>query len=689
MLLTSTPVLVHPDFSKPFHIHCDASGKGIGAVLSQFVDGAYRPIAFFSKKLLPHQRNWSPAQLEAYAIYASVVERWRYYLALSKTVIHSDHRNLIWLMNHQHKGMIGRWYTALSAFDLDISYVSGKSQLVADPLSRLFKDVKKGDYREESNPARVEGSPSAASFLSKLAHNPPQGYMPLLMVRCGRRQAFGQGQFSKHALRGTPSRLDSVKTLVERHFSSPGTAKNLSPTVWASHQRADPWLGPVYAYLSSKSTQKPKEFDRSVRARAASFRLQGPLLHFRPLREVGIYDLDEGWSLAVPESLRDKVIAECHGDGACGHGGIRKTTMIIRQRYYFRNVRKWVAAYIRKCVPCQRAKTRILELSTPLSPMISYTPFMAVAIDLYQPGSVTLEGFRYVLTVVDLCTRWCAFFPVKTKFPAEIIAVFLRYWVHTHALPQYILSDRGKEFMGVASTVCKVLGVKQIRTTPYHPRTNGLCESQHKVLTYELKIRGNRKGASEWSNLLTGIGFSHNVTPRTTAGGLSPFQLVFGRQPRMSAQDICFPSPVRPTPIPTKATHREYVQGLQDSLSGMRFRALDSAIESKVALREAHEASRVKADPSLPSTEAKVGDIVCVYQPKPILPKLNFQWSAPNHIVTAVRPNVCTVRSLVRKGGGKCVACQESGWTALPSGQSKNAEFVPGTRLVLPGGQGL
>ena len=159
LLLTSTPVLVHPDFSK-----------------SQFVDGAYRSIAFCSRKLLPHQQHWSPAQLEAYAIYFSVVEKWRFYLALSKTIIHSDHRNLIWLMKHQHKGMIGRWYTALTAFDLDISYVSGKSQMVADPLSRLFREVKEKEYRPESNPGLAGDLSGAASGLSALAHVPWSGY---------------------------------------------------------------------------------------------------------------------------------------------------------------------------------------------------------------------------------------------------------------------------------------------------------------------------------------------------------------------------------------------------------------------------------------------------------------------------------------------------------------------------------
>ena len=165
------------------------------------------------------------------------------------------------------------------------------------------------------------------------------------------------------------------------------------------------------------------------------------------------------------------------------HGGETKTLLAIRQRYHFKGIRKAVRNFIRLCVKCKRAKTQKITYSTPLVPIMSSVPFRAIAIDLYTPGSVTPEGFRYVLTVVDICTRWVAFFPLKTKFADEVIATLCTQWMHIHGVPELILSDRVKEFLGVVTSVCTCLDVKQVRTTPYHPRTNGLCESQHKTLT--------------------------------------------------------------------------------------------------------------------------------------------------------------------------------------------------------------
>ena len=124
--------------------------------------------------------------------------------------------------------------------------------------------------------------------------------------------------------------------------------------------------------------------------------------------------------------------------------------------------------------------------------MLSTTPFRAIAIDLYTPGLISVEGYRYVFTVVDLVTTWVAFLPLKTKFASEIIATLCTQWIHVHGVPEIILSDRGKEFLGVITSVCKCLDIKHIQTIPYYPPTNDLCESQHKTLTVELKIRTSR-----------------------------------------------------------------------------------------------------------------------------------------------------------------------------------------------------
>ena len=242
------------------------------------------------------------------------------------------------------------------------------------------------------------------------------------------------------------------------------------------------------------------------------------------------------------------------------------------------------------------------------------------------------------------------FLPLKSKFPSEVMATLARSWFHVHGLPEFILSDRGKEFLGVLTVVCRMLDIKQVKTTPYHPRTNGLCESQHKVLTYELRIRSVRPSAPQWTELITEIAFAHNITVWDAMGGVSPFQMVFGRKPRLSAKDVYFPSHDRPKPVPEGHKAREYVQRLQNSLEGLRFDALDKAIEDKEDLRVRHDNNRAGASASS-RVKYKVGDIVCISTPSPLLKKVTYQWSEPCFVVSKVGVNTCEVRDLTAEEG--------------------------------------
>ena len=207
-----------------------------------------------------------------------------------------------------------------------------------------------------------------------------------------------------------------------------------------------------------------------------------------------------------------------------------------------------VARYVAKCSACVRAKSFNSAKDLPLASIASTQPFQAISIDLYSPGEVLDSGHKYVFTVVDLFSRWVQFIPLTTKLPSEVLSALCRSWFHFHGVPQFILSYRGKEFLGVVSTVCKLLGVQQIKTTPHHPQTNDLCEVQHKTLTTELRIRSSRKYSPSWADLLTEIQFAINVSPDHLDPHLSPFEVVFGRRPRLSAKDITFPHKKRIAP---------------------------------------------------------------------------------------------------------------------------------------------
>ena len=279
--------------------------------------------------------------------------------------------------------MIGRWYAQLSAYDLDITYVSGKSQVAADPLSRILRAVLR-----PSPPLSSVGT--VACRLARMANFSPS--------RAWRGEHKTEGIWLRtmpaNVSNTEPKRWEELKRMSSRQWHGARLARNIPRSVWASHQRDDPWLGPIYSVLSTKASQAPMKSTPHLQAMAQSFQLRQGILHYRPAQALGTRPVDEAWVVADPASLRLKVIQECHEDGLLGHLGIHKTVFAIRRRYYFKRIRSLVTDYINKCVPCCRAKSAVTPMSLPLQPFIATVPFNAIAIDLYSPGTVLESGYR-------------------------------------------------------------------------------------------------------------------------------------------------------------------------------------------------------------------------------------------------------------------------------------------------------
>ena len=84
----SVPILVFPDFDKPFLLETDASKKGLGAVLSQKQgDGCYHPVTFGSCSLIPSEKNYHSSKLEFLALKWSITEHFKEYLTYLPFVV--------------------------------------------------------------------------------------------------------------------------------------------------------------------------------------------------------------------------------------------------------------------------------------------------------------------------------------------------------------------------------------------------------------------------------------------------------------------------------------------------------------------------------------------------------------------------------------------------------------------------
>ena len=134
--LTTAPVLLIPDPEKPFIVTTDASDIAIGAVLSQSNERKDQPIAFESRKLSPAEKNYPTHEKELLAV-IHAIKIWRSYLVGQKFTVITDHAALAYIQTQSHLSRRQqRWLDLLATYDFDVKYRPGKSNVVADALSR-------------------------------------------------------------------------------------------------------------------------------------------------------------------------------------------------------------------------------------------------------------------------------------------------------------------------------------------------------------------------------------------------------------------------------------------------------------------------------------------------------------------------------------------------------------------------
>ena len=134
--LCTTPVLKFPKPEAPFVLDTDASLTGIGAVLSQVIDGREYVLGYASRSLSKTERNYCTTRRELLAV-KHFVQHFRPYLYGRAFTIRTDHASLTWLLNFKDpEGQTARWIQSLSEYRLKIVHRAGMQHGNADGLSR-------------------------------------------------------------------------------------------------------------------------------------------------------------------------------------------------------------------------------------------------------------------------------------------------------------------------------------------------------------------------------------------------------------------------------------------------------------------------------------------------------------------------------------------------------------------------
>ena len=137
-ILANANLLVHPDLSAHLNITCDASDFAVRGVLQQCVDNVWQPLSFFSKKLSPAETRYSASDRELLAVYATI-RHFRHNLKVRNFFVNTDHKPLTYVMTSAIEGPSlrqTRHLAYIAEFTTDIRYVKGKTNFVADALSR-------------------------------------------------------------------------------------------------------------------------------------------------------------------------------------------------------------------------------------------------------------------------------------------------------------------------------------------------------------------------------------------------------------------------------------------------------------------------------------------------------------------------------------------------------------------------
>lgn len=528
-ILSCTLVLKYPDFTKPFVLNTDASMEGLGATLSQVVDGKERVVAYASRALRKSERNYPVHKLEFLSLKWAIVEKFHDYLYGNTFTVRTDNNPLTYVTTTAKLDATGhRWLASLSNYNFNVEYRSGKKNVDADALSRQPHDAHMID--NDAVKALCQPLTQEDSDLICEEH---------LMV------SINEAHVSDFIDSGRPEPLPSLDRNTLRRL-----------------QEEDRVIGKAKAYLRNGRKPTIKEIkgeDKDVRR---VLRLWDQLVVLNDILyrqgRTGPQG-DKVLQLLIPETLKQTALRGIHND--VGHFGVSRSVDLARSRFYWPGMIAEVEEWVRTCKECTLNKAPQPLRAAPLVNITTSEPLELVCMD-YLKLDRCKGGYENVLVITDHFTKYAQAVPTMNQTAKTTAkALFDKFIVH-YGFPKRIHSDQGRNFeSNIISELCKLASVAKTRTTPYHPMGNGMCERFNRTLIHMLGTLTTEK-KSNWKEFISPVIHAYNSTKHDSTG-VSPFYLMFGRHPRL-AVDVYLGHD--PNGLQKDSTKSAYIKGLKERL---------------------------------------------------------------------------------------------------------------------------
>ena len=560
--VSSAPILITPDSTRPYTITTDASGYAVGGVLQQDQGKGIQPIAFLSKKLLPAERNYTVGEQEQLAIITALKE-WRHYLHGAKCTVITDNKALEYLQTQKElSSRQARWAEVLAEFDLDIVYRPGKDNKVADALSRRPDHQSMGKMETVvEQKERERGRVLQLWQVKNRAQHSVAGISSVVVTGVQERIKLAMGKDSEK---------DS-KELLE--------------------------------FLLLSGNQQESRVDQMRRQKLAR---EGWEARAGMLRKHG--------RLYVPDDreLRSDLLVEAHDSKVSGHLGGRKTLSQLRRSYYWPEMRKEVIEYVSSCLACATNKPSNQRAAGLLHPLpIPQQRWEQVGIDFVMPLPRTKHEYNGVMTMVDKLTKMVHLAPCTTAITAEGSAdIFFREVVRYHGVPKSIVSDRDTRFTSdFWQALWKQMGTNLHMSSSYHPQSNGQTENINKIIKTMLKMYVN-SNTDDWDEYLVPIEIAINNAIQDSTG-YSPYYLNSGQSPNLPLTLAASKSESEgESESERKSEDGTVRRRRKESVSERAERMIHELREAKINMESAQENQRQQADKHRRAVSYKVGDKV-------------------------------------------------------------------------------